>query len=111
MRYRSFLVGAVVVVMTTPGLAQIEPTVTDIAACNEEAAGKTGHPGALPAPRPGPGSIGRMPGTREGTTDPTGSIVTQSPDPLLKGMDAARVSDPAYRTAYRDCMQARMRGR
>jgi uncharacterized Zn-binding protein involved in type VI secretion len=52
-----------------------------------------------------------MPGTREGTTDPTGSIVTQSPDPLLKGMDAARVSDPAYRTAYRDCMQARMRGR
>ena len=140
MRCRSFLtVVAVVVATATPGLAQVEPTVTDIAACNDEAAGRTGHPGALPGPRPGPGGIGRMPGPREGSpptggveqpaqprgpilappagsgtgqkTDPSGSVITQSPDPLLKGMDAERVSDPAYRTAYRDCMQRRMRGR
>jgi len=40
-------------------------------------------------------------------TDPTGSVVTESPDPLLKGMDAEKTNDPAYRAAYRDCMRAK----
>jgi hypothetical protein len=40
-------------------------------------------------------------------TDPSGAIITQSPDPLLRGMDAEKADDPAYRTAYRDCMRAR----
>jgi len=35
--------------------------------------------------------------------------VAESRDPLLEGMAAEGLSDPAYRTAYRDCMAARAR--
>jgi hypothetical protein len=55
-------------------------------------------------PLPGTGA----PGER---TDPSGSVITETPDPLLKGMDATRVDDPLYRAAYRDCMRARLGAR
>jgi hypothetical protein len=117
----------------TPG----PPTIADIATCNEMAAARTGDPSALARPRPpaapetpgrrdtGPTegdarSDARPPAPRGGPaldppsgsaagqkTDPSGSIITQSPDPLLVGMDAERAADPAYRTAYRRCMQER----
>jgi hypothetical protein len=106
--------------------AQGAPTLTDIASCNEEAAAKTGPPSAMPGPPPRlPETAPRAPDVREGVapsvsgpvtprgtrTDPTGSIVTRSPDPLLEGMDAERLADPAYRAAYRDCMARRDPGR
>jgi hypothetical protein len=121
--------------------AAAEPTLSDIAGCNQEAAQRTGA-SALPAP---PGAAGpelakRAPdGTREprelpahggvpvagapggrvtrpgsdaasGTlgTDPSGAVITQSPDPWLKGMDAEKVNDPAYRDAYRQCMRTKL---
>jgi hypothetical protein len=34
-------------------------------------------------------------------------VITQSPDPLLRGMDAEKANDTAYRTAYRECMRAK----
>jgi len=95
-----------------------EPTLADIAGCNEEAAARTG---AAALPRAGlaaPGTTAGAPivegerelpkaGTRE-KSDPTGSIVAESADPLVKGMDAQRAKDPAYRAAYRACMQTRL---
>ena len=118
-----------------------EPTLTDIAGCNQQAAQRTGA-SALPAPpgAPGPELAKRAPdGSREprelpahggvpvagapdaratrpgarteGTaekTDPTGSVITQSPDPLLKGMDAEKAGDAAYRAAYRECMRSKI---
>lgn len=118
-----------------------EPTLTDIASCNEQAAAKTSasalpHPGRTPGPidtppdstrpreqgaRPGlplppapaaPGptadrsiDAGARPGEK---TDPSGSVITRSPDPLVQGMDAQKADDSAYRAAYRDCMRARV---
>jgi hypothetical protein len=102
--------------------AQTRPTLTDLATCNEEALARAGQPSALPGPRPGrpaepPAGTARGPaldppasgGVGE-KTDPTGSIITQSPDPLLEGMDAERAADPAYRAAYRQCMKGRAGG-
>ena len=117
-----------------------EPTVSDVAACNEQAAQRTGA-NALPAPpgAAGPNVAKRAPdGSREPRelpahggvpvagapgaaatapsqsgaapgekTDPTGSFITESPDPLLRGMQAERADDPVYRAAYRECMRAR----
>jgi hypothetical protein len=117
-----------------------EPTLSDIAGCNQQAAQKTGA-NALPAPPGAPGRelaqrapdgsreprelpahggipVAGAPGTtatppsanRGGggeKTDPTGSVITQSPDPLLKGMDADKANDQAYRAAYRECMRAK----
>jgi hypothetical protein len=103
---------AVVAVLAFAGIARAQqPTVSDIALCNQEADAATGV-SALP----------RMPGTREtnpptvtppttrgperGTeTDSTGSIVTRAPDPLLEGMAADKLDDRAYRAAYRQCME------
>ena len=65
----------------TSPVRAIAPTVSDIAACNEEAAGEK--------------------------SDPTGSFVTESPDPLVHGMDPQRADDPEYCAVYRACMQAR----
>lgn len=138
---------ALAVVTVAPALAQREPTLSDIAGCNEQAASRTGasalpHPGSRPteaaqrgpsatprgdatspgivpgpadpgvgkAPKPGasaptPGSGG--PGEK---TDPSGSVIVESPDPLVKGMDAGKADDPKYRAAYRDCMRAKLRG-
>lgn len=94
-----------------------EPTLTDIAGCNEEAAAKTGASALPRVAAPAPSMAGSAPiveGERDlpkkGTgekSDPTGSIVTESADPLAKGMDAQRASDPAYREAYRACMRTR----
>ena len=95
-----------------------EPSLSDIAGCNEQAAAKTG-PAASPrlaGPSTRPPSAGApiVEGDRDlpkrsggEKSDPSGSIVTDSADPLAKGMDAQRADDPAYRTAYRDCMKAR----
>jgi hypothetical protein len=84
-----------------------EPTLTDIAGCNEEAAARAGA-AALPRATIVEGER-ELPkaGSRE-KSDPTGSIVTESADPLAKGMDAQRAKDPAYRAAYRACMQTRL---
>jgi hypothetical protein len=86
------------------------PTVTDIATCNETAATATRDPSALPRPPDAaPGAPQLRDGVRGGQkTDPSGSIVTHSPDPLEVGMDAERAADPAYRAAYRRCMQQRV---
>ena len=130
-----------------PALAA-EPTLSDIAGCNEQAAAKTAasalpHPGSrtpetvhrnpatgqrgdatAPGVVPGPGDRGVGNPPRAGTatpmpgtggpgekTDPSGSIITETPDPLVKGMDASKADDPQYRAAYRDCMRARQGGR
>ena len=97
------IIGALLLMAPTAGAA--EPTLSDIAGCNQQAAQKTGA-SALPAP---PGARGpevaqrapddsRQPrelpaqggvpvaGAPGEKTDPTGAIITQSPDPLLKGM-------------------------
>ena len=112
--------------------AAAEPTLSDVAGCNQQASQKTGA-SALPRPpgAPGPDLAKRAPdGSREPRelpahggvpvaggatdgpktpatkpnekTDPSGAIITESPDPLFKGMDAAKADDPAYRQAYRD---------
>jgi hypothetical protein len=140
-------VAMLVVAVTQPVLAQREPTLSDIAGCNEQAASRSSasalpHPGTgttetnrrgpSPTPRgqtapgivPGPGDPGvgnaRKPGASTPTpgsgapgekTDPSGSVISQTPDPLVKGMDAAKVDDPQYRAAYRDCMRTRIGGR
>lgn len=135
------LAAAVLAAMTLAGRAdaQGQPTVADIAACNEQAAAETSHPSAAPRDRPpGPGTSSPVPDARGGIpadrpterppmdrgpmldptpggrvgekTDPSGSIITQSPDPLLQGMDAERSQDPAYWAAYRRCMRGRIPG-
>ena len=65
--------------------------------------GKAPAPGAR-MPTPGTGGPGEK-------TDPSGSVIAESPDPLVKGMDAAKADDPQYRAAYRDCMRAKLSGR
>jgi hypothetical protein len=138
---------ALAVATVAPALAQREPTLSDIAGCNDQAATRTGasalpHPGSgtteaaqrgpSPTPRgeatspgivPGPADpgVGKAPkpgasvptpgsgGPRE-KTDPSGSVITESPDPLVKGMDASKADDPRYRAAYRECMRAKLRG-
>jgi hypothetical protein len=38
-------------------------------------------------------------------TDPSGSVIVGTADPLLEGMAANRAADPVYRMAYYDCMK------
>jgi hypothetical protein len=88
-----------------------EPNLSDIATCNEEAQAKAGSPSTSPRAQPGPPpakapTLTPQPGTQ---TDSSGSIVTQSPDPLLRGMATDGLTVPAYRTAYRECMAARLK--
>jgi hypothetical protein len=126
-------VAVLVVTVTAPALAQREPTLSDIAGCNEQAASRTGasalpHPGsgATEANRRGPAATPRdqadapkrgpsapMPGTGGPgeKTDPSGSVISETPDPLVKGMDAGKADDAQYRAAYRDCMRAKVGGR
>ena len=118
MTMRTFATAILVVAFAFPASRVLgaEPVLADIAACNEQAAAQTGGSALPRAAAPAPPAGGSAPivegerdlpkQTRE-KSDPTGSIVTESPDPLAKGMDAQRASDPAYRTAYRDCMKAR----
>jgi hypothetical protein len=98
-----------------PGAHAADPTLADVAGCNEEASARTTG-SALPRPdRPDAragapiveGERSLPPQGRGEKSDPTGSIVTDSADPLVRGMDAQRAGDPAYRAAYRECMQHR----
>jgi hypothetical protein len=98
--------------------AQLQrPNISDIAICNEEAGTPSASPGPPPTVPPGPRSeqpgapadtrtLAPKPGTQ---TDPSGSIVVQSPDPLLEGMGTEGLDDRAYRAAYRACMAGRLR--
>ena len=141
------LTTALAAATVTPALAQREPTFSDIAGCNDQAAARTGasalpHPGsrstetgqrgpsavprgdaASPGTVPGPASPGvgsaPKPGAGVATpgtggpgekTDPSGSVITQTPDPLVKGMDATKADDPHYRAAYRECMRTKLGG-
>ena len=120
MTIRTLGAAAVAAVLLLPPTAAraAEPTLTDIAGCNEEAAARTSAPAlpkasapARPAEANAPIVEGERDLPRRGSSgeksDPTGSIVTDSPDPMVKGMDAQRAKDPAYRAAYRTCMQDR----
>jgi hypothetical protein len=136
MRLASIMALGLAAILSLAGIARAQqPTVTDIAICNEEAA-RVAAPSALPGPgRPPetarplpngarggipvaqkgerPGAKAVWPGTQGASgekTDPSGTIVTEARDPLLKGMDAAKLDDPAYRTTYRACT-ARRTGR
>ena len=89
------------------------PTLSDIVACNEAAAART-TPGARPgadlqvrAPQTARDAGHDARGTVREKTDPSGGVITESPDPLVKGMDAGRAGDGAYRAAYRRCMERR----
>lgn len=64
-------------------------------------------PGVGSAPKPGAGTP--MPGTGGPgeKTDPSGSVITQTPDPLVRGTDALK-ADPQYRAAYRECMRTKL---
>lgn len=112
----SFIVMSIVTisVVAWPAAAQAQrtPNVSDIATCNSEAEAAAGAPSALPRPpqppalpdaakAPAPAAGAPAPGT----TDSTGQLVTRPADPLLEGMAAKRADDPAFRAAYRDCMQ------
>jgi hypothetical protein len=109
MRGRSIVLSAAILLGSVGFVDAQQPTLSDIALCNEQATGQAGG-SALPGPRPlreprtGAASDAR---TRE-KTDPSGSIITESPDPLVTGMDAGKADDPAYRAVYRDCMRQRM---
>jgi hypothetical protein len=89
--------------------AQKQPTVSDIATCNNEADAAASAPSALPAPG-GNARVSPVPapappsGTVGGSTDSTGQIITNPADPRLEGLTAARASDPVFRATYRRCM-------
>jgi hypothetical protein len=134
------LVAMIAALLPAASVGAAEPTLSDVAGCNQEAARRTGA-SALPAPpgAPGPDLAKRAPdGSREPRelpahggvpvagapgarvtppsdgaaattekTDPSGTVITQSADPLLKGMDAEKANDAAYRAAYRECMRAK----
>ena len=142
---RAVSIAVLIVAVAAPALAQREPTLSDIAGCNEQAASRSGasampHPGTTEANRRGPASTPRdqaapgivpgpadpgvgnapKPGARTPTpgtggpgekTDPSGSVISETPDPLVNGMDAAEADDPQYRAAYRNCMRAKIGGR
>jgi len=106
------LVAMIAALVTTSGVARaVEPTLSDVATCNEQAAQRTTG-SALPAPRgklpasppPAQSQGGLAAGEK---TDPTGSFIAQAPDPLVRGMSAERAEDPEYRAAYRECMRVR----
>jgi hypothetical protein len=107
------LMSAAVLCAGGPVRAQA-PTLSDIVACNEQAAAKT-MPSAMPdanlraraseAAQRGP--THSPPEALSEKTDPSGSLITESPDPLVKGMDAGHAADRAYRAAYRQCMERR----
>jgi hypothetical protein len=90
------LLSTAFLVFSGPAAAQ-QPTLSDIAACNEYAVAKT-----TPSPLAGGASLAAAE-----ETDPSGSVITKSPDPLVIGMDAGRADDLVYRAAYRLCMARR----
>lgn len=108
------LPGAAAILVMTARASTGQPTVTDIALCNEQAA-RASAPSALPRPAPAPEAVRpapAVPNTARGErTDPSGTVVTEAPDPLLHGMDASKLRDTGYRAAYRQCMERRVRPR
>lgn len=132
---RQAMLVAAAAMFATTGVAQAQqPTVSDFALCNQEAEAATGGSALprIPGPRPGLETM-REPAAREGVpaaresgpppvtpppatrdperrteTDPTGKIITRAPDPWLEGMAAEKLDDPAYRIAYRECMQRQL---
>ncbi|MBI2218455.1 MAG: hypothetical protein HYU51_14270 [Candidatus Rokubacteria bacterium] len=121
-RHVALAASAGVLAITSVAGAQ-QPTVSDIALCNQEAHAAVGGSALprLPGPQPGsettrhPAARERMPPAPDPVvpptktqTDSTGSIVTESPDPLLEGMAADKVDDRDYRIAYRECMRRQL---
>ena len=93
----------------TPAHAQ-GPNLSDIAACNEEAQRKSASPSASPPAPPRPPAAAPTLTPEPGTqTDPSGSFIVKSPDPLLEGMATEGLTNGAYRTAYRDCRGDRLK--
>jgi hypothetical protein len=99
----AFAIVALVVTTTEAQTANL----SDMALCNEQAQAKAVPPSAMPRER-APLTVTPGPGIR---TDPSGTIVIESPDPLLQGMATDGLEDPVYRTAYRECMAARRQGK
>ena len=99
----STIIGLMLVLAVAPAVGA-QTNLTDVALCNEVAHRRVGAPSASPSTREKPPSLMPERGTR---TDPSGSIVAEAPDPLLEGMAADGLRDPAYRGAYRECMAAR----
>jgi len=99
-----------------------QPTASDIAMCNAEAELQASTPSDSPgmaSPRPAPESIQAgaapsAPGLKVPEaavkTDPSGSVITGTSEPLLEGMAADRADDPAFRMAYFDCMKRQTEG-
>jgi hypothetical protein len=84
--------------------AQGGAKLTDVVICNDEAHRRAGSPSASARTGERPRTVTPEKGTE---TDPSGSIVAKSDDPLLEGMATEGLGDPAYRTAYRECMAGR----
>jgi hypothetical protein len=97
-------VALVSVFAVAPAIDAQSGDLANVAACNEEALRRAGNPSASPGAREKPRTLSPEPGTR---TDASGSIVTKAEDPLLEGMATDGLTDPAYRSAYRECMAAR----
>jgi hypothetical protein len=97
---------AAVALVTGRGVAAPAHTtnIADVARCNEDAKLRADNPSAAPGRSDRSPTLTPERGTR---TDASGTIVAESTDPLLEGMAAAGLKDPAYRTAYRECMAAR----
>jgi hypothetical protein len=103
----STIIALVLVLGVVPAVgAQGGAKLTDVVICNEEAHRKAGSPSASARAGEKPRTLMPEKGTE---TDPSGSIIAKSPDPLLEGMAAEGLGDPAYRTAYRECMAARQK--
>jgi hypothetical protein len=83
--------------------AQKQPTVSDIATCNNEAPdvrGSVPASGDAKTPLRPAGDAAAV----GGSTDSTGQLIVRPADPRLEGMAAARADDAAFRAAYRACM-------
>ena len=100
----STIIALVLVLGVAPAVGAQGARLTDVVICNDEAHRRAGNPSAAPRAGTTPRTLNPEKGTE---TDPSGSIVTKSDDPLLEGMAAEGLADPAYRTSYRECMAAR----
>lgn len=100
----STIIALVLVWGVVPAVRAQDAKLTDVVICNDEAHRKAGNPSASARATDKPKTLTPEKGTE---TDPSGSIVTRSDDPLLEGMATEGLADPVYRTAYRECMGAR----
>jgi hypothetical protein len=108
MRALSISMLGVLIALPVAGIAYAaQPTVNDIAVCNQQAAARVPLP---EEPRAGV-PVASKPGAGDMKTDSTGSVVVGSSDPLVQGMDASKARDAAYREAYRGCMAERLKAR